>query len=220
MSAGDRPRVVVRPAGGVKLEVPSLSLEGAVANRLLGTASDGSGGVEVQAFTPPAIFEAPDPELADVGKVLSVYDDGGTPRTRWDPAGGGAAPVPLFYAGRHTITGSGSYNVFFTANTPGVDGAAATASPPFTVPGGRSVTDVRIRLLSNNLTGFATFRVWINNGPTTIALTVPAGATGVITDLLDTEALADGDTMELVLEVNGGNTPGEVLDFAASVCLE
>lgn len=225
MSAGDRPQLVKRPAGGVALHLPSVLIGGATEGQIFVVASDGSGGLELVGVDAPSILAMPEPaqDGSEDGFVVTVQDVGSGVRAgRWVDPGTPLvqANAQLRFSGLHTITGSGSYVVHFTRDAHDQDGTSTNEGPGLSLPdGGAYVKRLRVRILASNITGNATLRVHINGSGSTIAIDVTGLGPGAVVDTLHAEAVADNDALSLALEVNGGNVAAEEFQFTASLAL-
>jgi hypothetical protein len=64
--------------------------------------------------------------------------------------------------------------------------------------------NLRVRPASNDLTAEATVRLWQNGKPTGVAVAISAGSTEPCEDLKNALALADGDELQVVVEIPAG----------------
>lgn len=160
---------------------------------------------------------------ATLGQVLVATDDGAG-GVEFVPGaaggGGGGVDAQLRIAGLHTITGSGSYTVTFARDTVTADNDALVPAPLSLPSGGAYVKGLRVYVHASDIGGNALLRVYINGVATTIAIDVTGAVDdATFTDAMHAEAVADGDTVTLVLEVNGGNTASQVFQFSAALAL-
>lgn len=137
-----------------------------------------------------------------------------------DGSGGGGTTSVLRFAGLATMVGSAPETHFFATDALADASHGASYGPPIPCPDGpRTVQALHVRVIDNTLATTVLLRVYVDGSPTTIVVTVGAGATGAFSDTMHTETLADGQALEVVAETTGGTSPGELLRFTAALAV-
>jgi hypothetical protein len=157
---------------------------------------------------------------ADDGKVLTAVNlGGGIAAPMWqDLPAPQPSDTPVLFSGRMTLVDALPTSAFYANGGPTGSGHPTALRFRLAVPNAsRTLRHLRVRVLSNTLSVAATVRVYLNGSTTSLAVTVAAGVTGDATDDATSIALADGDDLDIAVEVAAGGSMAEAFTFTACV---
>lgn len=119
------------------------------------------------------------------------------------------------FSGGYAHTGVNATS-YFAAGTPSTSAFSTVLLRTPVSPARRALT-LRVKPITNTLTGSATATVFKNGVATGITVTIPAGSTALVSDTTNTEVFASGDSIDLGLATTGANATS--ITFTATLRL-
>ncbi len=113
------------------------------------------------------------------------------------------------------MTASGGADVVYFANAVPAATASSSTAIQYVVTGARTVSNLRLYVLSNTMDAGTVVTVMKNGSATTLTATITSAGTGAFSDNTHSVTFADGDRIALKVAVTATST--RVLTFTATV---
>lgn len=151
------------------------------------------------------------------GTAGQLLTSNGAAAPTYQPSGGGGGSTKFFVgnassgftAGSLLSMNDGVSSNFYS----GIFGFGASGDNPantdftFPIPIAGTISNLYVRVTSNNATNSITYTMLKNNSPTALTVTIGAGFTGLLTDIAHSVAINAGDTIRFIAPRALGASP-------------